>query len=105
MANPGRDWKPPMPLFLGLDPRLIPPAPLHEIERITGRLHLSTYCQQEAEREYDACLRGEDYRFQTPETDAGGYVVLTPSPPRTGSGKTSGRPAFPVRKEPAPLRS
>ena len=66
-----------------------PPHPRAEIERITGRLHLSTYCQREAERECDACLRGEDYEFRTPPVDADGYVVLRHSPPRTGSGKTS----------------
>ena len=72
-----------------------PPVPRAEIERITGKLHLDTFCRQEAEREYEAFLRGEDYRFETPETDAQGYLL----------GRTSGRPPFPVRREPSPLRS
>ena len=79
---------------LGL-PAPIPPPPIAEMERVLGRLHLTTYCQREAKREMDAFLRGEEYAFLTPETDAGGYLV----------GWLSGRPPVPVRRDPPPIKS
>ena len=71
-----------------------PPVPRAKMEMITGKLHLGTYCRQEAEREYEASLRGEDYQFQTPETDAGGYLTSS----------LSRRPVAPTPKEPPPIK-
>lgn len=52
-----------------------PPMPRHEMERIRGRLHISTYCRREAEREYAAWLECADYTFHVPETDGEGYLL------------------------------
>ena len=54
-----------------------PSVPRHEIERIRGKMHISTYCKQEAEREYDAWMQGENYDFRAPETDGDGYLKAT----------------------------
>ncbi len=51
-----------------------PPPPVAYIERVTGLMHLSTYCRHEAKQEYEAWMRGEDYTFQTPETFEDGFV-------------------------------
>ena len=104
MANPGRSWNPPSPPKLPKPPSgyqgvetilssdwephsltLVggpnrqmpwPPVPKVDIERITGKTHLSLFNEREAEREYEASLRGEDYVYQTPETDEDGYLVV-----------------------------
>lgn len=54
-----------------------PQLPRSEIERVLGRVHIETYNEREAEREYDALIRGEAYRYVTPETDADGYLVFS----------------------------
>lgn len=61
-------------LGLGL-PAPIPPVPRQELERIWGRVHISTYCRREAEREYTAWLECSDYTFHVPETDGEGYLL------------------------------
>lgn len=52
-----------------------PPLPRHEMERIRGRMHISTYCRRAAEREYAAWLECADYTFHVPETDGEGYLL------------------------------
>ena len=54
-----------------------PSVPRHEIERVRGRTHISTYCECEAEKEYAAWMQGEDYDFRMPETDGDGYLLST----------------------------
>ena len=56
-------------------PAPIPPPPMSEIERITGRTHLSLYNEREAEREYDAWMQGENYEYLSPKVDADGYLT------------------------------
>ncbi len=48
---------------------------MSEIERITGRTHLSLYNEREAEREYDAWMQGENYEYLSPKVDADGYLT------------------------------
>jgi hypothetical protein len=48
------------------------------VERVLGRLHISTYCAQEAVREYCAWMSGEPFRFIVPQTDADGYLIGAP---------------------------
>ncbi len=48
---------------------------MSDIERITGRTHLSLYNEREAEREYDAFLQGKNYEYLSPQIDADGYLT------------------------------
>ena len=81
------DWEPHSLTLVGGPNRQMPwpPVPKVDIERITGKTHLSLFNEREAEREYEASLRGEeyeaslrgeDYVYQTPETDEDGYLVV-----------------------------
>jgi hypothetical protein len=54
---------------------LWPSPPATEIERITGKTHISLHNRREALKELEAWASGEDYQYTTPPTDEDGYLT------------------------------